>query len=152
MGLGAQRPLTTVRARVWFKPRLGVKSFRLCDLCQSVEKERCSGTWKCHPYFTHILEEFLATPAIETPIIEVLFRATDTERAITPGAASKVLASAQFDLAVVNARSLVRNDVPVRFLVEELRPAVRRLPMSVDCFESYLADSRGSPSGHLSVF
>lgn len=66
----------------------------------------------------HISKEFLTTPPIKSPIIEVLLRAAYAECAITARAPTEVLASAQFDLAILDTSTLFANYIPVGFFIE----------------------------------
>lgn len=74
-------------------------------------------------YLGHILEELLATPALETPVVVVLLGAPNAESPVASRAATKELASAQLHLAVVDGGLLFRDDIPIGFKVEEFGPA-----------------------------
>ena len=77
----------------------------------------------CATYLAHVLEELVAAPAGHVPVIKVLLGPSDGESAITARRASEELATAQLDLAVVDASALVRDDVPIRLLVKILGPS-----------------------------
>jgi hypothetical protein len=93
-------------------------------------RQRNIGSELRDSHLRHILEELFTTPSFHPPVIVVLLRATNTQSTITAGTTAKELPSAQLDLAVINARHFLGNNIPVSVLVEKLRPSgtwLRRL-------------------------
>lgn len=72
---------------------------------------------------SHVFEELLSAPSLQSPVIVVLLAPTNAKSAIASTAATKELSSAELDLAVVHTRHRRGNNVPVGLRVEILRPA-----------------------------
>lgn len=74
-------------------------------------------------YLLHGVEELVAAPALQLPVIVVLLAPPDTKRAIAATAAPEKPASTELDLAAVDAVHGLCDQVPVRLGVEVLGPA-----------------------------
>lgn len=83
----------------------------------------CGPSWTERPHLGHVLEELIAAPAGHSPVIVILLRASNAQRAVASRRAAEELASAELDPAAVDAGSGLGDDVPVRLLVEVLGPA-----------------------------
>lgn len=73
-------------------------------------------------YLFHVLVDLLTTPTIQTPIIVVLFRATNAKGSVATARATEEPAPACFDTTVVCPRAWLRYYVPVVFSVEVFGP------------------------------
>lgn len=130
--LGAQVAIVAVGVLGGVEPWLGLEGLGLDATGQSVknrsyyilsEKLRWRGE---ETDLLHVLEELLAAPAGHVPVIVVLLGSPDGEGAIAAGGAAQELAPAELHLAVVDAGTLLRDDVPVGLLVKVLGPATER--------------------------
>ena len=73
-------------------------------------------------YLLHRLEELISAPALQAPVIIVLFAAADAEGAIAPTTAAEEPASTELDLAVIDPRHRLGDQVPVGLRVEVVGP------------------------------
>ena len=74
------------------------------------------------PYLSHVFEELITTPPRHVSIVVVLLAATYGKSSVTTRAAAEELASTELDLAVINSRALLRDDVPNCLFVKVLGP------------------------------
>lgn len=74
-------------------------------------------------YLLHVLEKFLATPPIQTPIIVILLAAAYAKCPIAATATSKKFASAELDLPIIDVGRGRSDNVPVCRRVEQITPA-----------------------------
>lgn len=72
----------------------------------------------------HVLEKFLATPAIQTPVIVILRTAAYANCAVTATAATQKFASAELYLAIIDIGHGRSDNVPVGCSVEQITPAI----------------------------
>lgn len=73
-------------------------------------------------YLLHIVEELLAAPALQFPVIIVLLATTNTQGAIAPTASAQESTPTEFDLAIVDAGHGRSDEVPVCLGIEVVRP------------------------------
>lgn len=73
-------------------------------------------------HLSHIFKEVIAGPAFESPIVVILLGTPKTQGTIAATATSKKLATAQLDLAIVDALHRRSDKIPVSLRVEVVRP------------------------------
>lgn len=119
VGFDMQRTIVSMALLIGLEPRLGVESLRL-------------GLWSVpvfvpfqrhKPDLSHVLEELLSTPSIQSPVIVVLLAATNAKSAIASTAATKEFSSAKFNLPIVYTGHRWSDNVPIGLRVEVVRPA-----------------------------
>lgn len=76
-------------------------------------------------YPSHVLEDFIAAPTIETPIIIVLLGTPNTKRPITSAGTTKELPSTQCNSSAINPVRGFALQVPICFGIEVLAPSVQ---------------------------